>query len=411
MTGQVAPHDLATEHAIIGRMLVRPDAIGEIAALVSAADFYRPEWGSVFTLLVDAWRTGEPWDGVALQSHAGGLVTPEEVARLLAGAPAGHRRMVERLLDLRVRRDLVRAGAEITAAGRDLSVDPIAARDVAASVIQAIETPLEPVRDLWRLDAFMDQPDDGEPWVIPGLFKAGWRAIVVATEGRGKSWLSRQIATAAASGVHPLMVSDRIEPITTLIVDLENPAGSIADAGRRMRSAAGDRWAPERAFLWHRPGGINLRTRQDRAKLEAVIAEARPRFVSIGPLYKAYTVSARESDEQAAAEVQSVLDDLRTRYGFALLLEHHAPKATGSVRDILPYGSSLWLRWPELGLKLVPWKDDRGEVHKTKLEVGRWRMDRVPAEWPQRIDRGVNWPWIGEWDQTFTSAPEEERFW
>lgn len=388
------PHDVAVEEAVIGRMLVRPDSIGEISSVVVPSDFHLPHLGSVFSLLVEAWRTGEPMDSVALVAASD--VQPVDAARILAGAPAGHRRIVEQLLALRVRRQLLFAAEEITAAARDGNADPYEARDTAAQALHQIDTPTAQVDDLWHLDSFIDQPSSSDPWVIPGMFKAGWRAIVVATEGRGKSWLSRQIATAAASGLHPLMVTQQIPPIRTLIVDLENPADSITAAGKRMREAAGDRWAPDRSFLWHRPGGIDVRKRHDRSQLEAVLAQARPSFVSLGPLYKAYSVTAKESDEQAAGEVQSIFDDLRTRYGFALLLEHHAPKANGSYRDILPYGSSLWLRWPELGIKLIP----DGE-HPTRLKVDRWRADRIPCEWPDRIDRGQRWPWLGEWDQAF----------
>ncbi|MBK9178745.1 MAG: site-specific DNA-methyltransferase [Acidimicrobiales bacterium] len=91
-------------------------------------------------------------------------------------------------------------------------------------------------------------------------------------------------------------------------------------------------------------------------------------------------------------EVQHVLDDLRTRYRFALLVEHHAPKRQAGVRELAPYGSSLWLRWPELGLKLIP-TDDTNRV----MDVGRWRGDRRQSGWPARLERGTPWPWVGVW--------------
>jgi len=291
---------------------------------------------------------------------------------------------------------------ESVAAATDYTLDPFDALERSAGHLAAVDAPSEQVRDLWYVDEFIDLPDTTDPWVIPGLFRAGWRAVVVATEGRGKSWLSRQIAMAAAAGVHPLFGSP-IEPISTLIIDLENPAGSIAEAGRQIRDAAKryGTWDPRRCYLWHRPGGIDLRRRSDRAQLENVLARVRPKFVSLGPLYKAYTTKATEGYELPAAEVQAILDDLRTRYGFALLLEHHAPKAQGGgMREVAPFGSSLWLRWPELGLKLTPVEQGNERV----LNVGRWRADRMRNAWPDRISRGQNWPWIGEWDRSFDEA-------
>lgn len=399
---QVLPHDTVGEEALIGRLLVRPDVIGEVSNTIGAGDFYAPQLGRWYQAIVDAWQTGEPLDSVSLLVSCPGS-DAGKIADCVAHAAAGHERIVKELVGLRIRRDVILAAQESIHAAQDLTVEPLDALEQSQQAFGAVDAPAESVRDLWYLEDFINQPASTSPWIIPGMFREGWRAIVVATEGRGKSWLSRQIAVAASAGVHPLFHS-RIPPVRTLIVDLENPVDSIADAGRKMRAMAqrSGEWDPSRSFVWHRPQGIDLRRRGDRAQLEGVIARARPDFVALGPLYKAYTTRGRESEEQTASEVQQVLDDLRTRYRFALLLEHHAPKPQGGYRDILPYGSSLWLRWPELGIKLVP--SDKGS---STLNVERWRADRMPNAWPQRISRGHGWPWVGEWDRTYDEAMEE----
>jgi replicative DNA helicase len=218
--------------------------------------------------------------------------------------------------------------------------------------------------------------------------------MIVAAEGAGKSVATRQLAICAAQGVHPFRFST-MPPVRTLIVDLENPDDAIAQTCKpitaRAKLAAQD-YEPGRAWLWRQPGGVDLRTRVGRGRLEAVVAATQPDLVCLGPVYKAYRSSAKESDELAAGEVQGVLDDLRTRYRFAVVLEHHAPKAQGGYRDLLPYGSSLWLRWPELGVKFTQDQND-----KRSVKVGRFRQDRVEASWPDRLDRGGLWPWTGFW--------------
>ena len=215
----------------------------------------------------------------------------------------------------------------------------------------------------------------------------------MAPEGVGKSELARQVVTCAAYGLHPFTV-DPIPAVPALLVDLENPRelvrrrlGTLAETAHR--AAKGDR---EPLTLWHRPGGIDLRRRSDRVAFEDVLRRRRPKLVAFGPVYKSYTRTGRESDEQVAAEVQAILDDLRTRYSFALILEHHAPGASGGVRDLRPFGSSLWLRWPEYGIKLTPDRERPGS-----LTVGRWRGDRSEAAWPDRLDRSDLWPWCGWW--------------
>lgn len=220
--------------------------------------------------------------------------------------------------------------------------------------------------------------------------------MIVGAEGVGKAVTMRQIAGAAAQGIHPFNLTP-IPAVRTLLVDVENPADAIVETADMIAKAArhqSDGYDPDRAHIWHQPGGINLRDRADRLRFDQVLAKVRPDVVCAGPMYKLYRVGARESDEQAAQEVQHIFDDLRTRYSFALVLEHHAPKGSGPVRDLLPYGSSLWLRWPELGIKLDPDVDAGG---KGSLGVGRWRRDRVVCSWPYRLDRGTRWPWVGWW--------------
>jgi replicative DNA helicase len=85
---------------------------------------------------------------------------------------------------------------------------------------------------------------------------------------------------------------------------------------------------------------------------------------------------------------------LRTRYGFALMMEHHAPQSIGGAREIRPYGSSYWLRWPEIGIALSR-KDGRDDV----LSVSRWRGDRFPSDWPVEFERGTVFPFSGRWEK------------
>jgi replicative DNA helicase len=81
-----------------------------------------------------------------------------------------------------------------------------------------------------------------------------------------------------------------------------------------------------------------------------------------------------------------VLDDWRDRFDITFLIEDHAPKGM----ELVPFGSSLWLRWPEVGLALHSKPGD-------ELEVGRWRGDRMPVDWPERLFRSAPWPWEGTW--------------
>ena len=126
----------------------------------------------------------------------------------------------------------------------------------------------------------------------------------------------------------------------------------------------------------------------------------RPDLVCMGPLYAMYENSSKDFGwETAAREVQGVLKGLMVRYNFALMLEDHAPGGTGDgKRQIRPYGSSFWRRWPDIGIGMEPVTEGRDDV----LELKRWRGDRVPTDWPKIIERGnitgSPWPFLGRWE-------------
>ncbi len=218
-------------------------------------------------------------------------------------------------------------------------------------------------------------------WLIPGLIERGDRIILTGIEGQGKSTMLRQFAVRCASGMHPLDDVD-IDSIRVLYVDLEN---SERQTRRKMGglfeavSAFYDEGAMHFAF---RPEGIDLTRQLDVAWLAGLCDHHRPDLVIIGPIYKMSTGDPK--DEQDAKMVSTALDQLRTAYGFALLIEAHVPYADGgkSKRPIRPYGASLWSRWPEFGIFLDPSGD-----------MPHWRGQRDEREWPKKVRRGTKWPW------------------
>lgn len=402
---EAPPYDADAEHALVGAMLLSRQAIEEVSSLCSPEDLYQSAPRIVYAAILDLYNNGEAVDAVTvgavlraaqnLDRIGGSGALIDLISK--AGFASNVKSYAQRVVRCAAYRKLIAITDEVKSRAYMQDGEPTDLVDVLSTAALEIGTSdvVETPTDLWVMDDFLDRPQSERPrWVIPGLLRVGWRAMVVAPEGIGKTVLFRQLGIAAAQGVHPLRFGP-IKPCRTLIVDLENPDDSIIDVcapiRRQTMSVVAD-YDPDRAWLWHRPGGVNLRSRRDRSELEAVLIHCQPDLVCLGPIYKSYRVEARESDEQAASEVMGVFDDLRTRYNFALLLEHHAPKGSGGTRDLMPYGSSLWLRWPEIGLKLEA-VDESNEV----MGLGRWRGDRLENDWPDQIERSKPWPWRGIW--------------
>ncbi len=230
-------------------------------------------------------------------------------------------------------------------------------------------------------------------WLIPGLLERRERVMVVGGEGSGKSLLLRQFAVAAASGLHPFDFS-RVRRVKTLIVDLENSRLQVARSLKRLVGCAGDDYVPGWCLVRTRQQGMDLTAHRDVRWLDQVLATDRPDLVVFGSLYKAYRGAdgRGKGSEEAAELVAHAIDELRVRHDCAWLIEAHAPHGDGGDRaGWRPSGSSLWLRWPEIGLGLSKAGEDG------RVRVVHWRgfrdRERVGA-WPRLLCQGRGWPWV-----------------
>jgi 5S rRNA maturation endonuclease (ribonuclease M5) len=239
--------------------------------------------------------------------------------------------------------------------------------------------------------------DDTYDWVITGLIERNERVIVVAAEGVGKTMLARQVAICAGFGIHPFTYQP-MRPQTTLSVDLENPERIIRRTSRSVYAAAQSvsRMSKPQAHLLIKPQGLDLLRTEDRAVLEEMLEKTKPSLLVMGPLYKAFIDPGGRTSEAVAIEVARYLDVIRDVYQCAMWLEHHAPLGTSmTTRELRPFGSAVWSRWPEFGVALQP--DTTGLAYH--YDVRHFRGARDERSWPTRIKRGkrfafevVEWP-------------------
>jgi replicative DNA helicase len=124
-TPLVPPQDPEAEEAVLGAMLLSPGAIGAVADVVSASDFYRPSHGQIFRAALDLYASGQPVDAITVGdaldkrgelSEAGGRVRMHELATVVpATANAAHYARIVR--ELAVLRGLIETGQRISGLG------------------------------------------------------------------------------------------------------------------------------------------------------------------------------------------------------------------------------------------------------------------------------------------------------
>ena len=254
-----------------------------------------------------------------------------------------------------------------------------------------LESPVDTGRLVPWGEFIEENDDDSYDWVIPGVLERQERVIVVAAEGVGKTMLARQVAICSAAGIQPF-TRQRMKPITTLTIDLENPERIIRRTSRLIvQNARALGYSKDlQAHILIKPAGLDLLKMSDRKIVEEAIERIKPDLVLIGPLYKSFIDPGGRTPEAIAVEIAKYFDMIRDVYNCALWLEHHAPLGNSmSSRDLRPFGSAVWSRWPEFGLALQP---DPTNPEGYVYEVNHFRGARDQRHFPIKMKRGKYFP-------------------
>lgn len=404
------PHSVEQERALIGACLIDPDRIGIIAQILAPTDLYSPDHQQILAAIYAEHDAGHRVDATVIAASLRGVTAPNRVLGdciASCGSITAAPTLAVKIADhAALRRVQALALEAIDLIDADHAADPGHIIDHIGTSLAGIDlaSDTRTIEGFWTAEQMMAADFPEPEAVVPGFLSREDRVMVVGLEGYGKSTLLRQWTAQVASGVHPLWSSVAIPPQTTLLVDLENPERVIRAGLRAMKAQ------PPNMHILARPGGIDLRSRRDRGLLHRVCERVQPRLITIGPLYKMHRPGKGENDEDAAIAVQGILDELRIRFGCALLIEHHAPKGSDVFRKLVPFGSSAWLRWPEFGWQLIPYDEaqqmpsERG----TSLQLGAFRGDRVAIDKPAHFYRSnMGWQWLPYWPD---GPPHYESF-
>ena len=315
-----------------------------------------------------------------LDMHAQSYPASDSALRLAIG----------RLEEDRQRQQVLQIAEQLTGlaanpeADLSLSVSTLAA-DLTVAVQTRVNDPLQGTLTLEQL-LDLDFPQAGE--VVPGLFKARTRVVLTGPEGRGKSEMIYQIALGAARGIQPFS-TEVIPQQRVLIVDAENEHVDLQKRLRRINSLYdGIGASPVEDNLRIQDAlGWNLLDSRDAAHLFALVRSFMPDLLVIGPVYQ--IMGGDANDAETVRRFMRVVDECRAISDTAVLTEAHAGHGeSGSRNGWRPSGSSLWLRWPDLGIGLNPADDEA-----TTMNLVRWRGDRVENHWPDAVRRGSVLPW------------------
>lgn len=394
MTGRTVPHDPMAEAAVLGAAMLSAHSLDVMIRDTNSSDFYTPSHQIVSDVLRDLWQSGivhcDPIL-VADELKARGLLeTVGGQGALVAmqvdtPAVANTARYAAVIVEYSMRRQIIRLGEETVndayGAGDVHGIITGFKDRIADMKLPVTDTePSMTITDLLATDADYD-------WLVPGLIERRDRLILTGGEGGGKSTLMRQLAVTMAAGVHPFMGFD-IEPLSVYYLDVENGFLQFKRKAETLVSTVRHRLVAERLRVDVRTGGLELTRRHDSSWLLGRMAANRPDVLITGPIYKLHAEDPNK--EEPARKLSALFDEIRERFGCAILLETHSPHQTpGSKRPLRPVGASLWMRWPEFGYGLRKATD-------TTVYFEGWRGPRDERAWPVGLRRGLatEWPWM-----------------
>lgn len=146
MADRIPPQSLESERALLGALLLKPDALHDIADLVHPDSFYAEKHKLIFETMRELSERGEPIDLVSLTERltgkgvlerAGGRAYIAELATT-APAPGNYSHYAELVGRKHLMRSLIDASYEITEAAFDEARDHVEVLDEAEKKIMAV---------------------------------------------------------------------------------------------------------------------------------------------------------------------------------------------------------------------------------------------------------------------------------
>jgi replicative DNA helicase len=299
-----------------------------------------------------------------------------------------------------------RVTATITRAYQALTVTSRPVDEVVAELgvdLEVAEASMNSGMTVIDYTEMIETPEESRPWVLPQMLRTNERLIITGPEGGGKSVLIAQLALGASMGVNTLDPKVGIhEPLRVLMLDVENDRLQIKSNMKKVMPYLNEMSGGRKPLIeWVNVRDIDLSDPVERQRVIRLAKERMPQLMYMGSLYK-LAPEGEKSDAQFT-HVSRTVDRIRAETGTSMLLEAHTGHGMNNDRNgaMRPYGSSMWLRWPEFGMAMIP--------SRTKpVRIKHWRGARSDDRtWPAGLKRGASLPWVpigvDEWDALYGS--------
>jgi hypothetical protein len=206
--------------------------------------------------------------------------------------------------------------------------------------------------------AELDEVTGPTPWLVRSLWSEQAVGFVAGTPKSCKSWFGLDLAISVASKTPCLDRFEVEQPGRSLVYLAED---SLPQVRRRIAGICQHRRLDLQTldlFVVTSPS-LRLDSSEDQARLDATLAQLRPRLVLLDPLVRLHHI-----DENSAAEISALLGGLRLlqrKHKAAIAVVHHVGKRSRSQLGQALRGSTDLHAWSDSAAYLVR-KRDRLEL-------------------------------------------------
>jgi len=318
--------DQDAESACVGAMLLRPQAIDDVAAVISRGAYSDPDLALLHGVLVDMHSAGRSVDlvTVADELRTRGLadrITEARLVELAGSVPSSHRAAEYAAIVARTyeQRELQRYTRQLVVAADSPTADLVALR-AALPMANGYPRPATSTLDVVRMADVHPQPIH-QLW--RGRFARGKLHMISGDPGQGKSWLTTDMACRLSRGIDWPDGAPSPGVGTSLIASMEDdPEDTIRP---RIDAQGGDA-----SRIHCIRGGLSLSSDID--ALRAAIVQHRAELVILDPLSAICGDGARANTHRGTDVrwLMTPLSRLASDTGACIIVVHHLRKSAAA---------------------------------------------------------------------------------
>ena len=335
--GRVSPHSLDDEMAVLGSMILDPDAITEEQSILQTEDFYRQDHRTIYQAIVSVSEKTDSIDYVQLKNEleragkldaVGGI---EYLIRLGDSVPSSANIIyyAQNVKDAAIRRAYISTGTHLVNQAYDETIPMDDLNDQADEIIRIAE---KVETGVICLDTVETQPVH---WLWFNRFPLGKLSVIAGDPGLGKSFLTLSMAAYVSAGIPwPDMPNESNPAGKVILLSAEDDIPDTIKPRLEAMSASCENIAALESVQ-------NLSG--DLAKLERAIKKIEGiRLVVIDPI-SAYI--GTKIDGHSNTEIRSILKPLKelaAKYRVAVLAVTHLNKGGPNNPIYRVMGSLAW---------------------------------------------------------------------